>query len=51
MIERIKTFIKAHPSYTKKGKQFLAKKFNCSERTIAKVMKDLQDVSRSYRSC
>ena len=49
MIERITNFIKTHPSYTKKGKTFLANKFRCSERTITKVMKNLEPVIRSYR--
>lgn len=51
MIERIKNFIKEHPSYTKKGKSYLSKKFNCSERTITRVMKELESVTRSYRNC
>ena len=49
MVQRITEFIKEHPSYTKKSKTFLAKRFKCSERTIKKVMENLQEEIKNYR--
>ena len=49
MVEKITEFITAHPSYTKKSVRFLAKRFNCGERTIKKVLVNLQEVSKNYR--
>jgi hypothetical protein len=49
MVEKITEFITAHPSYTKKSVKFLAKRFNCGERTIKKVLVNLQEVSKNYR--
>jgi len=48
MVQRIMTFIKDHPSYFKKSKTYLAARFNCSEKTIATVLANLQEEKREY---
>ena len=48
MIKSITNFLKAKPSYLKKGNTYLASKFNCSTKTIENIKRNLADVKRNY---
>lgn len=48
MKKRIFTTLTNHPSYFKKGKTFLMRKFNCSERTLKEVLTLMKEQKDAY---